>query len=143
MSSDRGAIGGRQKAGLAEALADGFLAQNCGELDQVAWLIEHPTSDNTRKRLLVQFVERGQALGPTLDAVSRARGHFDSDQVFEALVYRAGREADQGGAQAALDATRNWSTPGADANSDARASPDEVVGKYPELQEPSCCSGAW
>jgi hypothetical protein len=80
---------GRHRAGLAEALVDGFVALNHGEPDQIAWLVEHLTAHNTRERLVVRLIERGLSLGPTLDAVSWTRAHSDSVQVFETLVQRA------------------------------------------------------
>lgn len=101
-------FGGRQRAALAEALAEPFVNQNTGEPDQVAWVVERLTSNAPRERLVVQLVERGLALQPTLDAVRRSRGCFDSVQVFEALVSRASREADEGSAKAELDAAAAW-----------------------------------
>lgn len=128
-------FGGRQRAALAEALAEPFVDHNTGEPDEVAWLVENLTSNATRERLLVQLIERGLALEPTLGAVQRSRADFDSVQVFEALVSRASREAEEGNAKADLDAAAAWQRPAADATSDAPASLDGVRQRFPGLSE--------
>jgi hypothetical protein len=128
-------IGGRQRAGLAEALAEPFVNQNTGEPDQVAWLVEQLTTQNTRERLVVQLIERGLSLEPTLEAVRRARARFDSVQVYEALVSRASREAEEGNARADLDAASSWGRPTPGSASDARASLDAVGERFPGLKE--------
>jgi hypothetical protein len=128
-------FGGRQRAALAEALAEPFVDHNTGEPDEVAWLTENLTSNATRERLLVQLIERGLGLEPTLDAVQRSRAHFDSVQVFEALVSRASREAEEGNAKADLDAAAAWQRSAAGATSDAPASLDGVRQRFPELSE--------
>lgn len=128
-------FGGRQRAGLAEGLAEPFVNHNTGEADQVAWLVERLTTHNTRERLVVQLIERGLTLEPTLDAVRRARAQFDSAQVFEALVSRASREADEANAKADLDAASSWQRPAAGSTSDARASLDAVQEKFEGLKE--------
>jgi hypothetical protein len=128
-------LGGRQRAALAEALAERSVTNTSGEPDQVAWLVEHLTSDTTRERLVVQLIERGLRLQPTLDAVRRTHDHFDSVQVFEALVARAGREAEEANAKADLDAAGVWRRPAAESTSDAPASLDAVGAKFPGLKE--------
>jgi hypothetical protein len=128
-------FGGRQRAGLAETVADGFVALNIGEPDEVAWIVERLTAHNTQERLVVQLIERGLSQRPTLDAVSRARAHLDSVQVFEALVQRASREDQEANAKIDLDAAEAWSRPAPDAGSDARASLDALAEKFPSLRE--------
>jgi hypothetical protein len=128
-------FGGRQRAGLAEALAEPFVNQNTGEPDQVAWLSEQLTTYNTRERLVVQLIERGLRLEPTLDAVRRSLAQFDSVQVFEALVSRASREAEEVNAKADLDAAASWRRPAPGSTSDARASLDAVGEKFAGLKE--------
>lgn len=128
-------FGGRQRAALAQALAEPFVNLNTGEPDQVAWLVEQLTTHNTRERLVVQLIERGLALEPTLDAVRRARDQFDSAQVFEALVWRASREVDEANAKADLEASSSWQPPAAGSTSDARASLDAVREKFEGLKE--------
>jgi hypothetical protein len=127
-------FGGRQRAALAEALAEGFVTHNVGEPDQVVWLVEHLTLETIRERLVVQLIERGLGLEPTLDAVRRAHGHFDSVQVFEALVSRAGWEAEEANAKANLDAADKWRRPAPGSTSDAPASLDTVGAKFPGAQ---------
>lgn len=128
-------IGGRQRARLAEALADPYVNHNIGDPDQVAWLVEHLASRTTRERLVVQLIERGLALEPTLDVVQRARDKFESIQVFEALVSRASREDDEANARADLEAADAWPRPSAWSTSDAPASLDAVRAKFPGLIE--------
>ena len=128
-------VGGRQSDRVAEALADRSVALNDGEPDEVAWLIEHLTAHDTRERLVVQLIERGLSLPPKLLAVASARAHFDSVQVFEALVQRASTEASGADAKANLDAAGSWTAPPSNANSDARASLDAATARFPELRE--------
>jgi hypothetical protein len=115
-------------------LADGFVALNLGEPDQVEWLVEQLTADNMRERLVVQLIERGLSLEPTLKAVVRSRTHFDSVQVFEALVQRASQEAAQADAKADLDAAQSWSPPKSNADSDGCASLEAVAERFPALR---------
>jgi hypothetical protein len=128
-------LGGRQRAGIAEALAEPFINHNTGEPDQVAWLLEHLASNTTRERLVVQLIERGLALEPTLDAVRRARDQFESVQVFEALISRASREDDEGNARSELNSADAWPRPSTESTSDASASLDAVRAKFPGLTE--------
>jgi hypothetical protein len=130
-------FGGRQRAGLAEALAESFVDQNTGEPDQVAWLVEHLTTHSTRERLVVQLIDRGLPLEATLDAVGRSRGQFDSVQVFEAIVSRAGRETDEANARANLDAAQSWRRPSRGSSSDASASLEAVGERFLGLKEVS------
>ncbi|MEK6721674.1 MAG: P-loop NTPase fold protein [Chloroflexota bacterium] len=128
-------FGGRQRAGLAEAIAEPLVTQNTGEPEQVAWIAEHLTSRTTRERLVVQLIERGLSIVPTLEAVRRARAQFDSTQVFEALVSRASREADEANALADLEAADSWQRPAPGSGSDAAASLESVRRAFPNLAE--------
>lgn len=128
-------FGGRQRVGLAEALTGSFVNLNTGEPDQVDWLVEQLTTHNTRERLVVQLIERGLRLEPTLDAVRRARDKFESVQVFEALVSRASREAEEVNAKSDLDAASSWRRPATGSTSDARASLAAVTEKFAGLKE--------
>jgi hypothetical protein len=128
-------FGGRQRAGLAEALAESFVNLNIGEPDQVGWLVERLTAHNTRERLVVQLIERGLTLEPTLDAVSHSRAHFDSSQVYDALASRGSRETDVADARADLAAMAAWTRPPTSAGSDARASLEAVGVKFEELRD--------
>lgn len=128
-------LGTSQRAAIAETLAEHFVTHNTGEPSQITWLVEHLTSHTTRQRLVVQLIERGLTLEPTLDTVRQARGHFDSVQVFEALVARASREADEANAKQDLDAAAAWQRPAARATSDAPANLDTVRRRFPALAE--------
>lgn len=127
-------FGGRQRAGLAEALADKFVSLSTGDPGEVTWLVKHLTAHGTRERLLVQLVERGLPIGPTLEAVTGSRD-VNSPQVFDALVSRASREADEADAKALLDEAKAWQRPHPSAGSDARANLDAVGEKFPALKE--------
>jgi hypothetical protein len=128
-------LGTSQRAALAEVLAERFVTHNTGEPSQVIWLVEHLTSDGTRERLVVQLIERGLALEPTLEAVRQSRDQFDSAQVFEALVSRASREADETNAKQDLDAAAAWRRPAAGSVSDAPAALETVRQRFPALSE--------
>lgn len=127
-------FGGRQRASLAEALAEQYTTLNTGAPAQVAWLVEHLTAKATRERLTVQLIERGEPLAETLDAVGQAHSVFDSVQVFEALISRASREADESAAALGLEAAMNWQHPDPASTSDASANLDIVADRFPALQ---------
>lgn len=126
---------GRQRAGLAEAISEPLVNQNTGEPGVVAWVVEQLTAHATRERLVVQLIERGLAIEPTLDAVRRARTQFDSTQIFEALVSRASRESDEANALADLEAATTWQRPAPGSGSDAPASLESVRATYPSLSD--------
>jgi hypothetical protein len=128
-------FGGRQRAGLAEAISEPLVNQNTGEPGEVAWVVDYLTSHATRERLVVQLIERGLTIEPTLDAVHRARTQFDSIQVFEALVSRASRESDEANALADLEAAASWHRPSPESGSDATASLESVRANFPDLAE--------